>query len=99
VRRDEEPLGDLAVGRALRHQPHDRQLGAGQLRPLRGRRLLTPACPLCAAVAEQAADAGRVPFRAGGGLQPERLIQIADRLVPRPLREQSARILKRGRTH
>jgi hypothetical protein len=97
VRGDVQLLGDLTVRRALDNRPDDRELGCGQLRPLRGGRIRAPACPLDAAVAELPADTRGVPFRACGGVQPERLIQVADRLVLRPVREQPAGILKRRR--
>ena len=97
VRGDEKPLGDLTVGRALANEPDDRELGGGQLRPAFRGWVRAAACPLHAAVAEQAADTGRVSFGPRGGLQPERLVQVADRLVLRPFREQPARIRKRRR--
>jgi hypothetical protein len=47
-------------------------------------RVWAPACPLRAAVAEQAADTCGVSFGTRGGLQPECFVQVADRLVLRP---------------
>ena len=87
----------LTVGRAADNQPDDRELRGGQLRPVRRGRVRAPACPLRAAVAEQAADTCRVSFGARGGLQPKCLVQVADRLVLHPFREQPAGILKRRR--
>jgi hypothetical protein len=94
---DVKPLGDLTVGRALDNEPDDRELRGGQLRPARRSGIRPAACPLYAGVAEQAADTGRVSFGTRGGLQPERLVQVANRLVLRPFREQPAGIRKRRR--
>ncbi len=52
---------------------------------------------LRAVAAEQAADPGGVPFGARGGLQRQRLVQVADRLVLRAFPEQPAGILERRR--
>jgi hypothetical protein len=82
---DEKPLGDLAVGRTLDNQPDHRDLRGGQFRPVPLGGVLAPAWPLQAEVAQQAADTGRVSFGARGGLQLERLVQVADRPVPRPV--------------
>ena len=90
MRGDVKPLGDLTVGRALADEPDDRELRGGQLRPAHRGGIRKPARPLLAAVAKQAADTCRVSFGTRGGLQPERLVQIADRLVLRPFQEQPA---------
>ena len=86
MRGDVKPLGDLTVGRAADNEPDDRELRGGKLRPVRRGRVRAPACPLRAAVTEQVADTRRVSFGARGGLQPERLAQVADCLVLRLFR-------------
>jgi len=99
VRGDVEALGDLTVGRALDDQPDDRELGCGQFRPLRRRRVRAPSGTLDAPAPEQPPDTGRVPFGAGGRLQPESLVEVADRLVLGLLWKQSAGIFQRRRLH
>src|ERR1700678_4515167 len=95
---DEELVGDLPVGAAVRGQVGDHGLGFGQCLPAGLRPVDPDQTPSHAETAKPAPNAGHVPARPGARRNRQRLVERGDRRrAVAALRQHPAEVFERGR--